>query len=333
MTKPRTSANLLTGDAASAVWPFGDLRPGHYAAILADPPWHFRTYTKLDENNWNGRRDAEKHYAVMTLDEIAALPVSQLAAPDAHLFLWTTGPHLPQALCVLEAWGFRYSGMGFVWVKLRRGVNPQQLRLIPFTEADLHLGLGHTTRKNAEFCLLGRRGSPRRKAKDVREIVLSPVREHSRKPVEVAERIERYCDGPYAELFARTTRLGWDCWGVEVDHFASPSPGDKPSCSTAATSLPPKLEAAHYWPRAAPRRSGMRAQIDAETLIDKLQSFAVGDDLNAMSALQVEVACQLLRWFMPDLHHIEMYDADSRPILVTMVASFGDVAITKVAAE
>jgi len=68
-------------------------------------------------------------------------------------------------------------------------------------------------------------------------------------------------------------------------------------------------------------------------LIDKLQSFAVGDDLNAMSALQVEVACQLLRWFMPDLHHIEMYDADSRPILVTMVASFGDVAITKVAAE
>ena len=98
----------------STVWPFSDLLPGHYAAILADPPLDFRAYTKLDENNWNGRRDAEKHYAVMTLDEIAALPVSQLAAPDAHLFLWTTGPHLPQALRVLEAWGFRYSGMGFV---------------------------------------------------------------------------------------------------------------------------------------------------------------------------------------------------------------------------
>ena len=304
MTKPRTSANLLTGDAASAVWPFGDLRPGHYAAILADPPWHFRTYTKLDENNWNGRRDAEKHYAVMTLDEIAALPVSQLAAPDAHLFLWTTGPHLPQALCVLEAWGFRYSGMGFVWVKLRRGVNPQQLRLIPFTEADLHLGLGHTTRKNAEFCLLGRRGSPRRKAKDVREIVLSPVREHSLKPDPVPERIERYCDGPYAELFARMTRPGWDCWGVEVDHFSLP-PGDRASCSTTSTPLPPKPEAAHYWPRAAQRRSGMLGQIDAGALIDRLQDFALGSDGDAMSENQVAAAIGLLDLVLPDLHEIQ----------------------------
>jgi N6-adenosine-specific RNA methylase IME4 len=169
----------------------------------------------------------------MEFEEIAALPVASLAANDAHLFLWTTGPHLPQALKVIEAWGFRYSGIGFTWVKLRRGYNLQQFRLTGLTEADLHVGLGHTTRKNTELCLLARRGSPRRKAKDVREVVLSPVREHSRKPDEVAARIERYCDGPYAELFARSARPGWDCWGIEVDRFASQAPaalhGDAPA--------------------------------------------------------------------------------------------------------
>jgi N6-adenosine-specific RNA methylase IME4 len=106
-------------------WPFGDLLAGHYAAILADPPWHFRTYTPLDNGNWAGRRDAAKHYQVMSLDEIAALPVVDLAAKDAHLFLWTTGPHLPQSLKVIEAWGFRFSGSGFVWIPLT--IEPQPI--------------------------------------------------------------------------------------------------------------------------------------------------------------------------------------------------------------
>lgn len=198
---------------------FCDLPRRHFAAIMVDPPWHFKSRTALQVANWDSRRDAEKHYDVMSAVDIAALPVGDLAARDAHLFLWTTGPCLRMAFDVMEAWGFKYSSVAFTWVKLKRSHDPLQIRFLPTADADLHVGLGLTTRKNAEFCLLGRRGSARRKAKDVREIILSPVREHSRKPNDAAARIERYCDGPYVELFARETRPGWSSWGQEVGKF------------------------------------------------------------------------------------------------------------------
>lgn len=191
-----------------------------YRAIMADPPWHFRARTALQVSNWTSRRDAEKHYAVMGIEDIKAIPVRDMAAKDAHLFLWTTGPCLPLAFEVITAWGFRYSAVAFTWVKLKRSFDPGQLRVLPTAESDLHVGLGLTTRKNTEFCLLGRRGGARRNAKDVREVIMSPVREHSRKPEEAAARIMRYCDGPYLEMFARTRRPGWDVWGNEVDKFA-----------------------------------------------------------------------------------------------------------------
>ena len=200
-------------------WPFGTLERGGYGAIMADPPWHFRARTALQVGNWTSRRDAEKHYAVMGLDDIKALPVRDLAAKDAHLFLWTTGPCLRQAFEVIDAWGFRYSAIAFTWVKLKRTHDPRQLRVLPTAESDLHVGLGLTTRKNTEFCLLGRRGNAHRNAKNVREVVMSPVREHSRKPDEVAARIMRYCDGPYAELFARSSREKWSTWGNELGKF------------------------------------------------------------------------------------------------------------------
>lgn len=192
----------------------------HFKAIMADPPWHFRARTALQMSNWTSRRDAEKHYAVMGVDDIKAMPVRDLAAKDAHLFLWVTGPCLRQGFEVLEAWGFRYSAVAFTWVKLRRSYDARQLRVLPTAESDLHVGLGLTTRKNAEFVLLGRRGGAKRVAKNVREIVMAPVREHSRKPPEVAARIERYCEGPYLELFARETRPGWTSWGNETGKFS-----------------------------------------------------------------------------------------------------------------
>lgn len=201
-----------------------DVPDGGFRAILADPPWHFRARTALQVGNWSSRRDAEKHYQVMGLDDIMAVPVRDIAAKDCHLFLWATGPCLRQAFDVIEAWGFRYSAVAFTWVKLRRRHDPRQLRIVPTEEGDLHVGLGLTTRKNAEFVLLGRRGSPHRNAKDVREIVLAPVREHSRKPDEVQRRIERYCDGPYCEIFARETRPGWHCWGNETQKFRGAAP-------------------------------------------------------------------------------------------------------------
>lgn len=171
-------------------------------------------------SNWTSRRDAEKHYAVMGIDDIAALPVKELAAPTGcHLFLWTTGPCLPLAFGIIEAWGFRYSSVAFTWVKLKRSHNPMQLRVLPLAEQDLHVGLGLTTRKNAEFCLLARRGNCRRVAKNIREIILAPVREHSRKPDEFFDRVERYAAGPYVEIFARQSRPGWSTWGNEATKF------------------------------------------------------------------------------------------------------------------
>lgn len=197
-----------------------DLLPQrHFKCILADPPWHFRPRTALQMSNWTSRRDAEKHYAVLGVDDISAMPVKDLSAPDSHLFLWTTGPCLPQAFQVMESWGFRYSAVAFVWVKLKRSYNPLQLRILPAAESDLHFGLGLTTRKNTEFVLLGRRGNAHRNAKDVREVIMAPRREHSRKPDEIYSRIERYCDGPYLELFARQTRPQWTSWGNETGKF------------------------------------------------------------------------------------------------------------------
>jgi N6-adenosine-specific RNA methylase IME4 len=195
-------------------WPFGDMPRGGFKCVAADPPWHFRTRTDFVSD-----RDPQNHYPVMNLADICNLPVRDLAEKDAHLFLWATGPCLPQAFDVIKAWGFRYSGVAFTWVKLKRSHNPSQLRVIPLAEQDLFTGLGFTTRKNAEFCLLARRGSAKRVAKDVREIILSPLREHSRKPDEFFTRVERYCQGPYVELFSRQSRPGWSCWGNDVGKF------------------------------------------------------------------------------------------------------------------
>lgn len=193
-----------------------DLPQGHFGVIAADPPWFFRTRTEFIS-----RRDPRHHYegGVMSAAEIAQMPIGDLAAPDAHLFLWVTGPILEQAFAVIKAWGFRYSGVAFTWIKLKKSFDANQLRVLPTADGDFHIGLGFTTRKNAEFCLLARRGAAKRAAKNVRELILSPRREHSRKPDEAYERIERYAVGPYLELFARQSRPGWTTWGAEATKF------------------------------------------------------------------------------------------------------------------
>lgn len=188
------------------------LRPdGGFRCILADPPWRYATFSA------KGRaRCADRHYRVMAADEIAALPVQAAAHRDCHLFLWTSTPNLPQALKVMAAWGFRYSALAFCWVKLR----PRENGAMFYAGRDsFHFGMGHTTRHNVELCLLGRRGRPGRLRKDVRELIVAPVREHSRKPDEAHERIEAYCTGPRLELFARARRNGWTAWGDETEKF------------------------------------------------------------------------------------------------------------------
>jgi N6-adenosine-specific RNA methylase IME4 len=188
----------------------------HFGCILADPPWFFRTRTDFVSD-----RDPRHHYkgGVMSIKDICALPVGDVAAKDAHLFLWVTGPVLEQSFDVIKAWGFRYSGIAFTWIKLKASSEVRQLRFIPADDCDFHVGLGFTTRKNSELCLLARRGSAKRLAKDVREIIIAPRREHSRKPDEAYERIEKYTAGPYLELFARTGRPRWVSRGDQVGMF------------------------------------------------------------------------------------------------------------------
>lgn len=191
--------------------PFADLPPGHFKAIYADPPWSFRVWSK---DTGNGR-SAESHYSTMTMDEIAALPVAQLAAPDCVLFMWACWPSLPDALRIIEAWGFEYKTCGFDWMKAHAG----QIEMFR-DDADVQVGMGYWTRANSEPCLLATRGKPKRINADVRMGIIEPRREHSRKPDCVPSRIERLVEGPYLELFARTQRPGWTVWGNQTDKFS-----------------------------------------------------------------------------------------------------------------
>jgi N6-adenosine-specific RNA methylase IME4 len=193
---------------------FDDLPRNHFGAILADPPWAYSVFSEKGKG-----RSAERHYGTMSLTDICALPVADLAAKNAHLFLWVTGPGLVRGdhVTVMQAWGFKPSALAFVWVKSKVATVRQGGF---FMDASLFVkGMGHTTRQNAEVVVLGRRGSPKRLRKDVGQIIVEPRREHSRKPDEVRGRITAYCAGPYLELFARESAPGWQSWGNQATKF------------------------------------------------------------------------------------------------------------------
>lgn len=172
-----------------------------YSVILCDPPWRFRVWNR----DTGMGRSAESHYPTMTTEDLARLPVSDLALPDSVLLLWATAPMLPEAFALGAAWGFTYKTVGLTWAKTtRRGLG-------------FHMGMGYWTRANCEFCLLFAKGSPKRKARDVRQLLIAPLGQHSEKPWEQYGRIERLLDGPYIELFARKARRGWVSLGNELD--------------------------------------------------------------------------------------------------------------------
>ena len=153
-----------------------------------------------------GQGVAENHYGTMGLAEICALPVSELSAKDSVLFLWATLPQLPDALRVIETWGFQYKTTAFVWLKR----NPKS--------DGWFFGLGYWTRSNTEICLLATKGHPKRKSAAVHQLIISPVEAHSKKPDITRDKIvELMGDRPRVELFARQRAPGWDAWGNEVD--------------------------------------------------------------------------------------------------------------------
>ena len=181
--------------------------------LYADPPWAFRTWSKAGEG-----KAPQRHYPCLPTEAIAGfavegVPISKLAARDALLFLWIYQPMLPDAFAVMEAWGFSYVTVGYVWVK-----TPQpSLR----DTAPVRMGLGRYTRAGHEQCWIGKRGDGlKRVSASEPQVIFAPIREHSRKPDAIPASIERL-HGPMRrlEIFARETRLGWTVTGNETAKF------------------------------------------------------------------------------------------------------------------
>jgi N6-adenosine-specific RNA methylase IME4 len=183
---------LLVTTRQSAPLPSGR----RYSVIYADPPWHFEVYNE----DSGTERAAGNHYPTLPLEHICALPVQELAAEDAVLFLWTTLPHLEEAFRVIAAWGFQYK-TNLAWVKDK-------------------IGLGYFVRNQHELLVVATRGDIPSPAPAARppSVITAPRREHSRKPDEAYELIERmYPELPKIELFARGARDGWAVWGNQAN--------------------------------------------------------------------------------------------------------------------
>ena len=170
---------------------------GKFVAVLADPPWRY------EQKRLSGA--AEKHYPTLSLDEICALPVGDITAKDSVLFLWATFPQLPEALQVIQAWGYTYKSIAFLWVKKNKKAD------------SWFYGLGFWTRGNAEICLLATKGRPKRQSASVHQLIISRIEGHSKKPDVTRDKIVQLLgDVPRVELFARQNTYGWDVWGNEV---------------------------------------------------------------------------------------------------------------------
>lgn len=192
-TVPKDAEKLFGKDVMEA---------GPFQVIYADPPWQYRRNA--------GQGVANNHYSTMSDAEIAAMPVGALAAKDCALLMWATSPKLPDAIKVVKSWGFEYKTVFFTWIKTDAKGKPL-------------CGLGSYTRSSTEICLIGVRGNvmPWKQSNSVQQTILSPRRQHSRKPVEARERIETFFGAHInrIELFAREPSVGWHVWGDDTSKF------------------------------------------------------------------------------------------------------------------
>ena len=184
---------------------------GGFRTVLADPPWRFenRTGKVAPEHRRLDR------YSTLDLDDICALAVGDIVASNAHLYLWVPNALLPNGLRVMHEWGFRYVS-NIVWAKRRKDGGPDGR------------GVGFYFRNVTEMLLFGVRGSMRTlaPARSQVNMIETRKREHSRKPDEQYDLIERCSPGPFVELFARQAMPGWAAWGDESD--AETTPRGKP---------------------------------------------------------------------------------------------------------
>jgi N6-adenosine-specific RNA methylase IME4 len=179
-----------------------------FATLLADPPWQFTNRTgKVAPEHRRLQR-----YGTMTLPDICALPVAEIAAPTAHLYLWVPNALLPEGIEVLRAWGFTYKS-NLVWRKIRKDGGSDGR------------GVGFYFRNVTELILFGVRGpNARTLAPGRRQVnyLETRKREHSRKPDEQYDIIESCSAGPYLELFGRGVRRGWQVWGNQAEEGYAP---------------------------------------------------------------------------------------------------------------
>lgn len=179
---------------------------GSFSTILVDPPWRFQNRTG---------KVAPEHkrlwrYETLSFGEIADLPVERYACDQSHLYLWCPNALLPEALDIVTAWGFTYK-TNIVWYKVCKDGGPDGR------------GVGFYFRNVTELLLFGIKGKMRVLSPGRRQtnIIVSRKQEHSRKPVEAYEIIEKCSPGPYLELFARERRKGWEQMGDEVDSYTN----------------------------------------------------------------------------------------------------------------
>lgn len=198
-----------------------------YSILLLDPPWK---YNSRANHKTRFRGGACGHYPLMTMHEIAALPIEQLAAKDCALLMWCTFPYLDQQIRLFEHWKFRFRTQFLTWIKL----NPRGFDLpkddpnyrpgkqyVLYSDGMFHsvfFGVGYYSKSNPEVCLLGMRGQLPTVSDAVSSVILAPRRAHSRKPDEAYERIEGvFGDVPRIELFARQAAPGWSVLGNAID--------------------------------------------------------------------------------------------------------------------
>lgn len=201
------------------------MKRGKYSVVYADPPW---MYNARRHANTRFGQGSYGQFPMMETKDICSLPVEGLVADSAVLLLWATWPRLPDALAVIDAWGFDYKTLGFIWVKLNKRRAKKHLGMayaesaqedvVGFLEWLRVFGLGNYAKSNTEPCLLAVRGRIDVLDHSISQVVFASRGKYAAKPPEVRERIERlFGNVPRVELFARGRTPGWDCHGNEIE--------------------------------------------------------------------------------------------------------------------
>lgn len=179
-----------------------------YKIIYADPPWSYYNDSSASPDCTTIKGMRRPPYPVLSSDEIKKFPVDKISDENSILFIWTTDYHLKKCIEVIEAWGFTYKTIGFVWQKMNKKGNP-----VCFMGA-------YTMKSGVEICLLATKGKDAHKLvqkHNIRSLVQSERLHHSKKPDEIRDRIvELVGDVKRIELFARQRFSGWDCWGNQI---------------------------------------------------------------------------------------------------------------------